>query len=213
MHYWNERFRREGKIWGETPSITVDIAIKYFTINNIHDVLVPGSGYGRNTEVFAKLGFNVFGIEGSEIAYKMAEHVNKEKRLAIKYKLGDVLEMPYNNVSFDGIYCFNTLHLFMSKERKILIDNVYRVLKREGIAVVTVFSDEDPSFGRGNEVEPNTFESKKGRPAHYFTVEDLNIHFSNFLILENSTVEEAENHGAGLHTHILRVIAIKKGLN
>lgn len=210
MNYWNERFRREGKIWGEMPSITVDIAIRYFTINNIHDVLVPGSGYGRNTEFFAKLGFNVFGIESSEIAYNMAEHVNREKRLAIEYKLGDALEMPYNDESFDGIYCFNMLHLFMRKERKIFIDNVYRVLKREGIAVVTVFSDEDPSFERGNEVEPNTFESKKGRPAHYFTVEDLNKHFSNFLILENYTVDEAENHGAGLHTHILRVIAIKK---
>jgi SAM-dependent methyltransferase len=210
MGYWNERFRRDGKIWGDTPSITIDIAVRYFTIYKIHDVLVPGSGYGRHTEFFAKFGFNVFGIDSSEVAYQMAEHHNREKGFAIKYKLGDVLEMPYKNESFEGVYCFNTLHFFMDKERKKIIDNVHRVLKKGGIAIFTVFSDKDLSFGRGQEVEPNTFESKKGRPAHYFTAEDLNNHFSNFLILENNVVEEFENHGGGLHTHFLRLIVLKK---
>jgi SAM-dependent methyltransferase len=173
MNYWNERFSREGKIWGETPSVTVDIAITFFNNNNIHDVLVLGSGYGRNAEVFAESGFNVFGLEVSKIAYQIAVRTNIEKRFSIKYKLGDVLEMPYNNESFDGVYCFNTLHLFMVKERKKFTENVYRVLKNEGIAVFTVFSNQDPSFGTGREVEPNTFESKRGRPAHYFTANDL----------------------------------------
>jgi SAM-dependent methyltransferase len=210
MDYWDDRFRHEGKIWGDAPSITVGIALRHFTVNNIHDVLVSGSGYGRNTAFFAKLGFNVFGIDSSEIAYEMAERVNREKGLTIKYMLGNVLEMSYDNESFEGVYCFNTLHLFMSRERQIFINNVHRVLKKRGIAIFTVFSDEDPSFGIGKKVEANTFESKKGRPAHYFTVEDLNKQFSNFLILENRTVEEVENHGGRLHTHFLRLIVIKK---
>jgi hypothetical protein len=70
-----------------------------------------------------------------------------------------------------------------------------------------VFSEKEPSFGKGRETELNTFESKPGRPVHYFTHDDLLSHFRGFNVLETGLMEDAENHGAdGPHVHVVRYI-------
>ncbi|MCW4021287.1 MAG: class I SAM-dependent methyltransferase [Candidatus Bathyarchaeota archaeon] len=209
-HFWEERYRSEGKVWGDAPSVSVDAAINYFVQNCVHKVLVPGSGYGRNAEALAKAGFEVSGVEVSEIAYCAAVSSNEEKGLGIDYKLGDILEMPCGVERFEGVYCFNLLHLFRQEERLKFIDYLCRVLKPGGIIVLTAFSEKEESFGIGEEIEPDTFESKKGRPVHYFTEKDLNEHFRDFDILENTIIEEPENHGDGPHIHLLRLIVAKK---
>ena len=80
-----------------------------------------------------------------------------------------------------------------------------------GFAFFTVFSEEEPSFGKGKELELNTFESKPGRPTHYFTEEDLNEQFKDYNILEAGIIEEQENHGEkGPHIHKLRYIFAQK---
>jgi hypothetical protein len=73
-----------------------------------------------------------------------------------------------------------------------------------------VFSDRDPSFGKGQEVEKNTFESRPGRPVHYFTEDDLRDLFREFKILESGIFEDPEDHGEGPHTHELLYILARK---
>jgi len=69
----------------------------------------------------------------------------------------------------------------------------------------------EPTCGKGQKVEENTYESKPGRPTHYFTDEDLRDHFSAFEILETGLTEDEENHGyEGPHVHLLLYIAVCK---
>lgn len=210
VDYLEQRFQKEGMVWGNKPSVTVDIAVEYFKEFNVHSVLVLGSGYGRNAEALAKKGFQVSGIEISKTALKIAEKSNKENKCGIDYKLGSVLEMSYPRESFDGAYCFNVLHLFQKESRKKFLEAVYRILKLESIVFFTVFSEKEPSFGKGVQIEPNMFEGKKGRPIYYFTKQDLDNHFKKYEILDNKLIEEPENHGGGPHTHILRIIIARK---
>jgi len=82
MAYWDLRFNREGKIWGDKSSTTVSFTIKAFREHNIQKILVVGSGYGRNVEVLAHSGFDVFGLELSTTANKMTIRSSKEKGLS-----------------------------------------------------------------------------------------------------------------------------------
>ncbi|MCX6375275.1 MAG: class I SAM-dependent methyltransferase, partial [Armatimonadetes bacterium] len=79
-----------------------------------------------------------------------------------------------------------------------------------GLLFFTVFSEEEPSFGKGEKIEENTFESKPGRPVHYFTEYDLISHFSEFDVLETGLTKDPEDHGEGPHTHQLRYIVARK---
>ncbi|GIO36815.1 hypothetical protein J41TS12_16760 [Paenibacillus antibioticophila] len=65
--YWNNRFIREGHIWGRQPSKTVIDAKRIFALNSVNIVLVPGAGYGRNTKILSE-SFQVDAIEISSEA-------------------------------------------------------------------------------------------------------------------------------------------------
>ncbi len=70
--YWETRFTKEGKIWGDSPSRTAIHALELFQKYGVEKILVPGAGYGRNTKLFSSAGFNVVGVEVSEIALDLA---------------------------------------------------------------------------------------------------------------------------------------------
>lgn len=205
--YWNSRFSKGGKIWGMEPSQTAYYALKLFKSLNVESVIVPGSGYGRNTKLFSRAGFKVTGVEISDNAVEEARKFDAKSKFYRK----NVLEIDSINGKFDAFYCFNLLHLFREKERLLLIEKCNCVLNDDGFVFFVVFSDKEESFGRGKKVEENTFESKPGRPVHYFTREDLLSHFNDFDVIEIGEMEDKENHGEeGEHIHRLRYIFCSK---
>jgi SAM-dependent methyltransferase len=203
--YWDNRYKAEGKIWGEKPSNTAEYALKLFQAQGVKKLLVAGSGYGRNTKLFSAAGMDVTGVEISFEACRLAMDYDPETRVFNN----SVLEMSFLPGKYDGIYAFNVLHLFRQEERRGFLRQCAKRLKQNGLMFFTVFSEKEESYGKGAEVEKNTYESKPGRPVHYFTENDLREHFRFFSIVETGLMEDAENHGEGPHTHILRYICVK----
>jgi len=204
--FWGKRFNEEGKVWGELPSKSAYQSLELFRKHGVNSVLVPGSGYGRNTRLFSSSGFDVTGIEISGTACDIAKQFDPETEV---YE-GSVLDMSSVSGTYDAIYCYNVLHLFSENDRKLFIKECLGKLGESGLAFFTVFSEEESSFGKGREVESNTYESRPGRPTHYFTDEDLREHFRDFEIIETGIINEPEDHGGQPHTHILRYVYAKK---
>ena len=202
QEYWESRYLGEGKIWGESPSKSALSALQLFRTHQVKTVLVPGSGYGRNTRLFSTAGLDVTGIEISETAFKMAGQFDPRS----KFYRGSVLDMSFDNRRYDAIYCFNVLHLFRLPERELFLNQCLGKLTKQGLAYFTVFSEKESSFGQGAETELNTFESKPGRPVHYFTDPDLRQQFHRFEIIDTGIIEDPEDHGGQAHVHILRYI-------
>jgi SAM-dependent methyltransferase len=202
--YWNKRFTDEGIIWTFCPCKSAIIARDKFTGLGINSILIPGAGYGRNAKLFVDSGFKVSGIEISERAIEIA----KENNVDIKYYQGSILDMPFDSEKYDSIFCFNFLHLFLQDDRKVVIGKFQEQLKNNGYGFVVVMSDQEESYGKGEEIEPNTYEQKKGKPVHYFSDSDLQEHFKKFKIIETGIIEEPGSHG-GEHLHICRYIMIK----
>lgn len=204
--YWNGRFIREGQIWGDMPSRSAEYALELFQRNGVRRILVPGAGYGRNTRLFSSAGFEVVGIEISEEASRIAEKFDERT----KFLNRSVFDMPHDGV-YDALYCFNLLHLFLESERALLLSRCREKLREGGFAFFVVFSELEKSFGKGRRLEHNTFESKPGRAAHYFTEGDLLEHFRDFSLIESGIMEDTESHGEeGFHRHMLRYIFCRK---
>lgn len=203
--YWDKRFRDEGKIWGDKPSRTAEYALGLFRKDKTHTLLVPGAGYGRNTKLFSSAGMSVTGVEISPLACKMAGEFDPASRF---YNTSS-LDMTFIHEVYDGLYCFNVMHLFREKKRHVFIGQCAERTKSGGLLFFTVFSEKEPSYSSGEEVENNTFESKPGRPVHYFTEEDLRQDCSGLDVLETGLLEDPENHGEGPHIHILRYIYLR----
>lgn len=206
-NFWEARFQKEGMVWGENPSKTAFYARDYFQKHGVKTVLVPGSGYGRNTRLFSGAGFKVTGAEISPAAVRLAEQFDP----ATRHREASVLDMSGVPGQYDAIYCFNVLHLFYAAERKLFIEECTRKLAPAGLAFFVVFSEKERGFGQGQAAEPNTYEARPGRPTHFFDDADLRGHFAGFAILESAIMEDPEVHpGEGPHTHILRYILARK---
>ncbi len=205
--YWNERFGNGGKVWGVKPSDTAIHAKSIFESNAIQEILVVGSGYGRHSNYFFNEGINVEGVEYSEEGIKLAREDNPE----IVYYHGSAFDLPFDDKKYNGIYCYNVLHLFMKELRRDLVERCYETLQSDGIMYFVTFSEQEASFGTGIELEDNTYEHKKGKPVHYYTDEDLRSEFHKFTILDTGLYVERESHGdEGEHEHVLRYIVVKK---
>lgn len=205
--FWEERYRAEGKIWGDAPSPTALHAIRLFRKAGFRRVLVPGSGYGRNAMAFERAGFDVTGVEYSETAVRIARAACP----SIRYCHGSVLDPLPADVPYDGIYCFNVLHLFRAGDRDRFLHNCLDVTRTGGGMFFVVFSEKDNSFGRGRETEKDTFESRPGREVHYFTRDGLLSAFAGMDIQKEGLVGEEEDHGEeGRHTHLLRYVCARK---
>ncbi|MHB1000817.1 MAG: class I SAM-dependent methyltransferase [Armatimonadota bacterium] len=206
QEYWDSRYQVDGFIWGTSPSRTALHALEVFKAHGVNSVLVPGSGYGRNTLVFSSAGMDVTGIEISPTACEIAAKHDPKTRV---YQ-GSVTSMVFPVAPYDALYCFNVLHLMRAADRESFIDWVKSQIKGGGILYFTVFSEQESTFGKGEESEPNTFESKPGRPVHYFTDDDLREHFRDFQIIETGLVDDPEDHDGAPHVHKLRYIIVEK---
>lgn len=207
MEYWDKRFSSEGRIWGDDPSKSAYHALKLFKRHDIKTILVPGSGYGRNSKLFSISNYEVAGIEISKTAFDIAKNFDR-KSMFIR---GSILDIPFSNKLYDAIYCFNVLHLLIEEDRLKFLKKCFNLLNYGGYVYFTVFSEKEKSFGSGKEIENNTFESKPGRPVHYFTRNDLKNLFSDYFIIKEGSFKEKENHGVlGEHVHNLRYIFAQK---
>ncbi|MBY9005843.1 MAG: class I SAM-dependent methyltransferase [Candidatus Lokiarchaeota archaeon] len=196
----------EEKIWGNNSSKSSQNALEIFHHKKIKSILIPGSGYGRNSKIFSQKGYNVIGIEISVFACKLAK---KFDPLTI-FINASILNIPLIEGEFDAIYCFNVLHLLLEDDRIIFLKNCYNLLNSNGLAYFTVFSDMESNFRKGKKVENNTFENKPGRPAHYFSEKDLLSHFKDFSVLKMGIINEPEDHGGKAHIHKLRYTLVEK---
>jgi SAM-dependent methyltransferase len=202
--YWDSRFLREGYIWSERPSESAHYANRLFNKYDVTDLLIPGIGYGRNSLPFLESGYNVSGIEISEVAIELL----KKSDLSNKIKIfnGSLIDMPFEDVKYDAIFSFNVLHLFNRKDRHTIMDKCKSQSNPNGLIFFTVMSELESGYGEGIKIEENTFE-KKGKPVHFFTDEDLKQHFRKFEIIESDLIDEPEQHSKEeKHTHKCRYI-------
>jgi 2-polyprenyl-3-methyl-5-hydroxy-6-metoxy-1,4-benzoquinol methylase len=203
--YWNTQFSKHRYIWGESPSKSAEIALSLFRRHKVNKILVPGSGYGRNSKLFSTAGFDVTGIEISEAACALAQEYDPATKLYHGSFLDDNLEQgPYQ-----GIYCFNVLQLFLKPDRIRFVQKSAQLLSPKGLMFFTGISDQDASFGQGKQMEENTFAVKPDKILHFFTLEDLKMHFEGFKILEVGDLEDQVSHTLyGLKSYQIRYVLV-----
>lgn len=207
--YWNERFAAEGTIWGVDACLAAKRSVEVFKKENVSKILVPGCAYGRNSSFLARKGFDVVAVDISDEAIHIAKK-ELNNNYCVKYIQGDVLEQQLTN-EFDGIISINFLHLFDDKTTERILIKFSEFLRPKGLLVLTSMSIHDSDFGKGSMINKYTFESKKGRPIHYFDQQTMktliNKYFTPLTIEE---IIEHENHGGKKHHHNMVYVVAQK---
>jgi SAM-dependent methyltransferase len=184
--FWETLFREQGTLWGFHPADSAKVAIELFKHHQFSKILIPGSGYGRNAKAFLDEGFTVEGIELSETAID----IGRENHLNYVVKNDSLLNMHAINCSYDAIFCYATLHLFNSDERKQIIQESYRCLNKGGLMIFVVASKTYQLYGVGNQIAEDTFQLAEGLTMHYYNSDSLREEFSEYKHMKIGSINE-----------------------
>lgn len=201
---WNA-LHQEPRFKPKYPSeLVVQYVFRNFKRERTTKVLDLGCGAGRHAFFMANEGFSVYGLDGSKSGIEHTELLFEQHKLQGEFKVGDFAELPYKNDFFDGIICYGVLYYSNYESIKKCCDEMYRILKVGGKALIVVRSVNDYRYNKGKEVEKNTFmicEEDEGKCAsnetgmimHFFEKDEIKELFKAFKIIEIDKI--IETHG------------------
>lgn len=170
--------------------------------------------FGRHSILFAENGFNVYSFDISEDAINKTKKWALEEGLKLDYKIGDMLDLPYEDEYLDAILCRNVISHTDTEGIKKIIKELKRVLKKDGECYLTLGSKETWGFKQKDWpfVDENTKLRNEEGPeymiphfyADYNLIKEL---FKDFKILKIYHIEDfyknGDNISSSFHYHIL----------
>ncbi|MFX1517912.1 MAG: class I SAM-dependent methyltransferase [Promethearchaeota archaeon] len=212
MEAWDDSWKtEEGRAHWLDPDPFIVSKILKFKREGVRKVLDLGSGVGRHTILFAKEGFDVYGMDPSPSGFKYTLKWIERENLSPQLILGEMSQLPFINGSFDLIVAWNVIYHGTVEIIKKTVNEIVRCLKNNGYLLHTLISTKHKKFGRGKEIEKYTYvieeEEEKNHPHHYFNEEEINNVFNGFIHL---TCEDKEQFYPGLfHWHLLSKLVSK----
>lgn len=145
-----------------------------------------GTGAGRHLKLAAELGYEVYGIDLSLVGLKCAGQ--RLSSLDVHHYLAQASmgALPFADLSFDivlsyGVFCYGATH-----ETKKSIEEAHRVLADGGKLFVVLRTTQDYRWGKGEQLERNTFRLKIEETneyntiQHFLTEDNIRTYFAAF---------------------------------
>ena len=165
-HFSDTRFC----IW----DVVRDFGNSRFTPNSV--VLDVGCGNGKNMNYF-KDKCAMVGIDKSENLTSICQS------RGLNVACADVSNIPYEDNSFDYIICIAVIHHLDSEEKRIeAVNEMLRVLKPGGHALITVWAYESDKYSKKKKfvLGDNIVSFGKENASRYYYIYDRSM-FSNFM--------------------------------
>ena len=212
---WNWKIASDdiNSTW-KVPSIESYYLLNRWSNLGFKDFLDVGCGIGRHTVLFAGNGFNTYGFDISKYGLDKTKEWLDSLNLSANLKEGDMLDLPYENGSFDCILCRNVISHQDTLGVKQIIKELYRVLKDNGEVYLTLGSKSTWGFKQTSWplIDENTRlrmeEGPEYKVPHFYADYDLiKTLFKDFKIEFINHIEDFyESNGktySSFHYHVL----------
>jgi 2-polyprenyl-3-methyl-5-hydroxy-6-metoxy-1,4-benzoquinol methylase len=183
---WN---KEDNKYWLEPCEESYYLAERWLK-SDYRSILDLGCGLGRHSIYFAKHGFDVSALDLSEEAVNHLKDWAKKEALNINIKNADMLNLPYDDNSFDCVFSYHVISHTDTAGAKRIISEIERVLKPGGEVYLTLCSKETRSFKDAGypKIDENSIVKtgegpEKGIPHFYINLDEIIKLFINFNLL------------------------------
>jgi ubiquinone/menaquinone biosynthesis C-methylase UbiE len=168
----------------------VGLPLKYAKerFDSIH-ALDVGPGRGEACMYISNRGFETTAIDIAEKMLEVVENISPK----IKTICGDILDYPFDNESFELVYCGALIHLFPKEDAKKLMDKIFKILKQKGILFVNTTIHSKSSEGYYTK---NDYRGKIKRFRHRYTENEFLslVQGAGFNIIDRINTEEKDRN-------------------
>ncbi|MFX0028523.1 MAG: class I SAM-dependent methyltransferase [Candidatus Hermodarchaeota archaeon] len=193
MPDWNDIFTEQGRVFLE-PHEDMERLEELFKINNVQKILDLGCGTGRHLIFFSKKGFEISGLDSSPRGIEIAQEWLSEEGIEVETICQRIEnKFPYEDNLFDAVISIQVIHHNLMKDIIKTVKEIERVLKKGGYIFITF------PFLKGwgctndswdlKRIEKNTYIPQKGKEKglthHFFSMNEIEVLFKQFEILEN----------------------------
>jgi SAM-dependent methyltransferase len=193
--YWKEHINKELE-----DDLWIDEYKDYLPYKGL--CLDLGCGIGQYTKWFMNNGYEVISSDISKIALeKVKEFNNNVVNIDMREKL------PFEDNIFDLVFANLSIHYFSDKDTKNIINEIKRILKKDGLFIGSVNSIQGLAKIKDTALELDYhFYSNKDKLIRLFDVDDVNNYLKDFNIIK---VEEKETIRFGNHKNYI-IFIVKK---
>lgn len=143
---WEQLYQEDRRVKVAPTSICGQKAVSAFTRFQKTNILDLGCGVGRDTVLFEAAGLRSVGADAAINGLSIAKTILTDTPLVC----ADARSLPFENESFDGVYCFGLLHEFASTRAEddtlLVVVEIERILQPSGVCVLAVLAG-DPDTG------------------------------------------------------------------
>ncbi len=209
---FNQKYDSKKLYWGTRPSDLVKNFASLATPGNAVDL---GMGEGRDSIYLAQRGFNVTGVDQSEIGVRKCLKRAEKLGVNIKTVVSDVRSFKIAKSRYSLILSNNLFQYITKSEAQHVARNIIRGLKKGGLVIASVFTYDDPRFKeyrkKTTELEPGSFLLVSGDIYSLYDYGELIDLFSPLRILYYSEYDYFHTHGDTKgHWHGIAELVAKK---
>ena len=149
-------------------------------------ILDLGCGSGRHIICLLQEGYDVSGIDFSKECVDYTNALTKQYGMNTTVLQASALSLPFKNESFDAVIAHGVLLYLTSDDISIAIEEIHRVLRPGGKALVVVRAIGDRRYGKGEVIENNTYRmtddttNEEGLVIHFFDEDEIHKLFGKF---------------------------------
>jgi len=191
--HWESNFSSKPEMFGLDPSIPAKKSLKLFQNQNISKVIELGAGLGRDTIYFAKNLIHVVALDYSQSGLEAINQKAKTSSLSnfITTNFFDVRKkLPFEDNSVEACYSHMLYCMALTtSELENLNNEIYRVLKPNGINIYTVRHTKDGDYKNGIHRGEDLYE-KDGFIVHFFSEKKIKSLLKGFKNISIDLFEE-----------------------
>ena len=106
-----------------------------------------GCGHGWYACEMARAGYQMVGIDQSQVQIEMAKRYAQEQKTACTFRQADAVTLPFDDDAFDFAYAINVLHHVVEAEAQLqVLREIVRVLKPSGVFFLQEVNTKNPLF-------------------------------------------------------------------
>ncbi len=199
MPDWNTLFTEDENRWVDPYPDVIELVTSKMLPENA-TILDLGSGAGRHLQYLERMKYQTIGMDNAWNGLRVSKERLQNEKLPVRILQADMAEVfPFPDNCFDGIV---SIHVIFHNPRQVVQNTVAemnRVLKPDGVVMVTFNAVYGSRFGHGKALGDNSWildeGVDQGIPHHFSDLADVADLMAGFKVLK-VRLEEKVNKGS-----------------